>query len=329
VPLPMAYLLWGTEDYLIDKKIDEIIINIEQESGESPEILRIDADELTPLQLAENLEFSPLFSWRRIVLIKKPEFMKKSGRKQKQTKEYEQVLSTFFTRDNSMQTLIITASEYDKAHPVVKLLEKYSETINFERLKPAEMRKWIMKEFKSRNAEASSAAIELIIKHSFDMYYMLNFIEKLSLITNGQLINDELVRQEIDVWETRNDNEIFKFIDGLMSRKVDESVKSYYRLSNWGKRPSEVLGMMGNQFATLGRIKYYLDKGFNKEQIITHTGMKEYPVTKMMSNSRRFSWDEINRIFDWLLEADYSFKRTGIDNELIMEMLIMRICTGK
>jgi len=57
----MAYLLWGTEDYLIDKKIDEIIINIEQESGESPEILRIDADELTPLQLAENLDLVRYF----------------------------------------------------------------------------------------------------------------------------------------------------------------------------------------------------------------------------------------------------------------------------
>ncbi|MDD3852382.1 MAG: DNA polymerase III subunit delta [Syntrophomonadaceae bacterium] len=329
MPLPAAYFLWGTEDYLIDKKIDEIITLVEQESGESPELLPVDADELTPLQLAENLEFSPLFSWRRIVLIKKPAFMKKTGRKQKQAKEYEQVLATFFAQNNSMQTIIITSAEYDKAHPGIKLLEKHADVIGCERPKLAEMRKWVANEFKTRNAQASNEAMGLIIQHSFDMYYMLNFIEKLVLITEGQSITDELVRQEIDVWETKNDKEIFAFIDGLMSRKVEEAVKSYYRLSNWGKTPYEVVGMINSRFVALARIKHYLDKGFKKEQIIIHTGMKDYSVTKMTPNSRKFSWDEINQIFDWLLEADYAIKRTGTDNELIMEMLIMRICTGK
>lgn len=329
MPLPAAYFLWGSEDYLIDKKIEEIINLVEQESGEAPEFLHIDADELTPLQLAENLEFSPLFSWRRIVLIKKPDFIKKTGRKQKQAKEYEQVLAAFFDQDNSMQTLIITAGEYDKANPVVKLLDKHAETIGYERPKPADMRKWVANEFKTRNVQASTAAMELIIQHSFDMYYMLNFIEKLVLITDGQPITDELVRQEIDVWETRNDKEIFAFIDGLMTRNIDDSVKSYNRLSNWGKKPYEVLGMISSQFTTMARIKYYQDKGYDRDQIKTNTKLHEFTIRKMMQNSKKFSWDDIDGIFDRLLEADYALKRTGTDNELIMEMLIMQVCTRK
>ncbi len=329
MPLPAAYFLWGIEDYLIDKKIEEIITVVKRESGEAPEFLNIDADELTPLQLAENLEFSPLFSWQRIVLIKKPGFMKKSGRKQKQAIEYERVLTAFFAQDNSMQTLIITAGEYDKAHPVVKLLDKHAETIGYDRPKPAELRKWVAGEFKTRNTQVSTAVVDLIIQHSSDMYYMLNFIEKLILITDGQPITNELVRQEIDVWEAKNDREIFAFIDGLMNRNIIDSVKSYNRLSNWGKKPFEVLGMVSSQFTTLARIKYYQDRGYDREQIKTNTKLHEFTIRKMMQNSRKYSWDEIDGIFDRLLEADYALKRTGTDNELIMEMLIMQICTGK
>lgn len=228
-----------------------------------------------------------------------------------------------------MQTLIITAGEYDKANPVVKLLDKHAETIGYERPKPADMRKWVANEFKTRNVQASTAAMELIIQHSFDMYYMLNFIEKLVLITDGQPITDELVRQEIDVWETRNDKEIFAFIDGLMTRNIDDSVKSYNRLSNWGKKPYEVLGMISSQFTTMARIKYYQDKGYDRDQIKTNTKLHEFTIRKMMQNSKKFSWDDIDGIFDRLLEADYALKRTGTDNELIMEMLIMQVCTRK
>ena len=54
------YFLWGEEAFLIDQKIKEIHNLMRQEGGEEVELTYLDADELTPQQLMEELEFSAL-----------------------------------------------------------------------------------------------------------------------------------------------------------------------------------------------------------------------------------------------------------------------------
>ena len=63
------FLVWGQEPYLIEEEIRNITEQINLEQGGEVETIALDADEISPRQLAEFLVFSPLFALSRIIVI--------------------------------------------------------------------------------------------------------------------------------------------------------------------------------------------------------------------------------------------------------------------
>lgn len=63
------FLVWGQEPYLIEEHIRNLTEQINLEQGEEAETIALDADEISPMQLAEILEFSPCFPWPELSLL--------------------------------------------------------------------------------------------------------------------------------------------------------------------------------------------------------------------------------------------------------------------
>ncbi|MFA7077287.1 MAG: hypothetical protein WC147_02590, partial [Syntrophomonas sp.] len=105
----IVHYLWGQESYLIDRKIKDIVTGVREAMGEEPEVVPVDADEMGALELGQTLEFSPLFALSRVVIIKNPGWLGKSGRKMRKTEESLQVLQDYLQHDNHGQVLIVTS----------------------------------------------------------------------------------------------------------------------------------------------------------------------------------------------------------------------------
>ena len=72
-------LIYGQERYLIDKEIERVRAGLGRNCGAEPEVVFIDADELTPEQLLEQLDFSPLFALERVIEGQNPPQGSQSG----------------------------------------------------------------------------------------------------------------------------------------------------------------------------------------------------------------------------------------------------------
>ena len=72
-----VYYFWGAEDFLIDQKINDIVTQLRLDSGEEPELVLVDGDETSALELGETLQFSALFAVSRVVVIKNPAWLGK------------------------------------------------------------------------------------------------------------------------------------------------------------------------------------------------------------------------------------------------------------
>lgn len=320
------YFIWGEEAFLIDRKIKEIHSLMQQEGGEEAELLYLDADELNPRQLLEELEFSPLFALQRMVVIKRPSWLGKSQRKASRNDGVLKVLQDYVQRDPGGQTLVITAAEHNGSNPLVRLLDKEAIVFECKAATPQYLSGWIKDELAARGRKIDAPALSMMVKSGQDMYYLGNLIDKICLAYQGGTISVQEIEEQLD---SRDEIKVFKLTDALLERNAAASFRSFYQLLEQGEHPVFILYMTARQFLSLGKVKHLQGIGADSKEISRLTGMKDFSIRKLLGQARNFTWDEIEDLFKKFLEADIKFKSSGQDEKIIMEGLIIEICTKK
>ncbi|NLG32335.1 MAG: DNA polymerase III subunit delta [Syntrophomonadaceae bacterium] len=320
--MPRIYYIWGEEQYLVDEEINLIADKIENSWGGTPEVIYLDGDELTPAQLRERLEFSPLFFHHRLVVIKRPSWIEKI----KVNQHIYQVIDDYCSRDNEGQTLVITAVKPNNSNPVVKLLGKNAVTIGCKKPDSRYLEKWLNEQARLVNCTLTREALALLIKSGQDLYYLQNLMGKLSLMIEGTVLDKEAVEQELEI---NQEVKIFKLTDALLIRDPEAALQSLNQLMLQGEHPVYVLFMMVKEFFNLGKVKGFYEAGLKSQEIAEATGLQEFRIKKLLSYQNRFTWSELRNLFQGFLETDIRFKSSGQDEKTILEALIIEACTKK
>ncbi len=320
-----VYYLWGEEAYLIDLRIKDIVSQVRDDNGDEPELVLVDGDELSSLELGETLQFSGLFALSRVVIIKNPAWMTKNTRKAKKAEEIVRVLEDYLAHDQTGQSLVICCAEHNSTNPVVKLLDKQAQVINVKPLSPKELGDWIKSEFVQRHLQIDTAAINLLVNSGQDMYYLKNLIEKVSLLKNTGTVGIKDLEEDLD---SRQEVKVFKLTDALLNRNLAASLEAFYQLQEQGEPYLLMLHMISRQLLTMSKIKFYQEAGYSPAQIAGLSNQKDFVIRKMMEKSSRFSAGDVRSLFKKLLEVDLSFKSESKDPQILMETLIVDFCSA-
>jgi DNA polymerase-3 subunit delta len=323
---PGLYYLWGEEAYRIDQEIEGIVRHWQAEWGQEPEVVFIDSSDLTPQQLLESLEFSPLFALQRIVVIKRPEFLNKAGRQTSRLRDFQSILENYINQMPSGQVLILTSQQRNATNPLVKLLEKNGQVVACSPLSEKELAQWIEKQFADQGRQAQAKLINRLVRSGQDMFYLQNLIDKLCLMVPTGTIPESCLEGQL---ESREEVRIFGMIDGITARNPQKALNAYQRLRAQGEENIPMLAMINRQTQTLAMVKYHQEKGLSRAEIAKTTGQKDYTVRKMMEVTRNFSWEALEKIFALLLETDVGMKSTSKDPDLLMEILLVSCCEMK
>lgn len=321
-----VYYLWGEEAYLIEQKIHDIVAGVQAVSGEEPEVVLVDSDEMSALELGETLEFSPLFALSRVVVIKNPAWLGKNTRKAKKAEEIVKLLQDYLAGGVTGQTLILSSPEYNASNPVSKLFAKQAQIIEVKPLSPKAMGDWIREAFARRGLKAEPAVVNMLAGSGQDMYYLENLIEKISLVTPGDTVRVKDLESELD---TRQEIKVFKLTDALLSRNLAASLEAFAQLQEQGEPYLLMLAMISRQLLALSKVKFCQEAGFSMAQIAEQTKQKDFVVRKMMEKSARFTSADIRGLFQKLLETDISFKSESKDQRILMETLIVEFCSAR
>lgn len=319
-----VYLLWGPESYLINRKIEEIVAQMAAEMGGEPEIMAIDGDETLPTELGPLLEFSPLFAMARVVIIRNPGWLGKAARSAKKAEGYLQVMEDYLRRDNQGQVVILTAAENNTANPVVKMLQKQARIINIKSLAAADLEKWCRRELEQRQVKVGAAAVARMAASGQDMYYLENMFEKMSLLKRDEAWQVADVEEHLD---SREEIKVFKLTDALLNRNLKSSLAVFRQLLDQGQPHLLILAMIAQQFVVLGKVKFGIEAGYSSAQLAQLTGQKDFVIRKMREKGANFDSREIRRVFERLLETDTILKSESKDPRIVMETLLVDICS--
>lgn len=318
------YFIWGEEEYLIEREVEEIIKNVGKTTGDEPERVVVDAGELDTAGLAQTLEFTPLFALSRVVILRHPPWLGKGNRKTKKVDEICRTLNDCRENGGDGQTVVLTATEHISTSPVVKWLDGNAQVIHCQTPDRNYLRKWLEGEFSRHRTEINPAALNLLARSGLDMFYLENLVEKICLIVQERAVNEKDITEQLTLKQEIN---VFRLTDGLMNSDLAGSMDAYRQLLVQGNNPVYLLYMIVRQFFLLGQIKCCQESGFSSKQIAEITHQKEFAVRRIIGKCSDFTHEQIKTIMEMLLQTDIGFKTTGKNPELLMEMLIIGICS--
>ncbi len=320
------YFLWGKEPFLIDQEIERLTGCLREQCGEEPEVLYVDPDELTPRELREQLEFSPLFALQRIMVIKRPYWLGKGKKRGNKSEDFIQAVNDYLDQEVPGQTLIFTAEGLEKGNPLVKRFSKEAHIIECKSPDARTLEDWITQQFAQRNRACTREVIKGLQSSGQDMYYLFNLIEKLCLQVEGRKIDHRDLEEDVSI---RDEIKVFKLSDALLKRNLTGSLEVFHQLLQQGEHPLLFLNITVRQLAAMARVKAYGEQGHNNKKIAELTAMKDFSVRKMIESGRYFSWEEIESFFVLCLDIDFKIKNTSQDAVFLMEGLIMEMCGSR
>ena len=83
------------------------------------------------------------------------------------------------------------------------------------------------------------------------------------------------------------------------------------------------LGMIFQQFNLLMQVRQLKRKGLDEKQIAEKTGLRSFVVRKYVSQSARFTWEELKEALTACVETEEAVKTGQMNDRMSVELLII------
>lgn len=309
----MIYVLYGTQDYLIDKKIKELTKNIDK-----LEIDEFDLENNTTKQIIDAASTFSLFSLNKTIIVRNS-FVFSSNKKGIDDKDIN-LLQKYIENPNENTTIIFVVSneKLDARKKIVTLVKKNGTVLEFNEIKNINsLVNEMVKPYKININQ-----INLLINRVGDNLYILeNEIEKLKTYKNDDLLitNDDIV----NVINKSVNTDIFHLIDSIINKNMDEALECYYELIKIGEEPIKILILLANQFRLMYQVKELSKKGYRIFDIMDLLDQKQYPIQKAIQKGYNYDSKILLEYLDKLAILDSGIKNGKIDKNTGLELFIL------
>ena len=311
----MNYLLYGTERFLIDKEIKNIINN---NKIEDINISKYDLDIDTVESIIEDANTISLFSSNKLIIVDNANIF---SRVQNKKSDNIDILEKYLK--NKSDTILIFINNNEKIDSVKKIVKLIKD-------------KGIIKEF---NQEKN---ISNIIKSMFDDYQVSNDainllvskvgnsleciyqeVEKLKLYK----IDDKIISSK-DVEDLTIENidiDIFKFIDDIINKNKKNAINIYKELLKVNEEPIKILALLSSKFRLMYQASMLAKKGYTEDSISEILKVHKYPVHLAIIAGYKYNPKVLLNYLNDLADLDIGIKTGEKDKELALELFILSI----
>ncbi|MGQ9706769.1 MAG: DNA polymerase III subunit delta [bacterium] len=263
------------------------------------EIVTVDAEKLNIEEVTEIIYTSPMFSCRRLVIIKGVDRMSESD---------ADMLITDLKKVNSECIYIIVIETIsNELQSIVN--DSDIEIIEMNSLKYRQLHTYIKEKYKSvLKIMGDKILTSLIEIYGNDLPMIDSEMKKLSLL----LVEGICDKKEIEmlVPQMYIERAIYKMIDDILEGKKDNAVRYIRALDEHGVDVYQILALLENLFVRLMLLK--INNIWDEKEASKTIGLPPYIASKYLKYSQRISYDKLKDITNKLIGIDYLMKEGKI-----------------
>ena len=310
--LKRAYLLYGTEGYLIRQYRDKLkkaffpdgdTMNLSVFQGENCNVEEI-------RDLADTL---PFFADWRLIVIEGSGWCKKGG------EEFAEYLpdapeSTYF---------LFVEEEVDKRSKLYKAITKIGNAVEFVPQTDETLSKWVLARLKREGKGITKQAYQLFIeKTGTDMENIDKELEKLICYT---LDRDNIEVSDVEAITTeQTQSKVFEMVDAIAAHQQKKALDLYYDLLSLHEAPMRIMYLITRQFNMMLLVKSMINKGVGQKEIAQTIGSPEWAVRKYQSQCRPYSLEQLKQAIKDGTRYEEDVKTGKLDDQLAVELFIVQ-----
>ncbi len=305
----MIIFLYGLDSYRIGQKITEIVSSYKAKNPSCLNFVKLDFAENNINDFYETVIFDSFIPEKKLIIIKSV-FRADSEALLKFLK-----LKDFSKREDTF--LIAVSYSYNKSKLFEYLTGKPNQAQNFKLLKEYEIKNWARKFLNSFGIELASDAMDYIISNSGnDLWKLDGEIRKIAAYKIQGIVT---VSQVEELIAPGRDYNIFELTDALAKKNKSKALSALHRALDSGEKPTELIGLLGWQVRNLLR--------FKSSPNAKPSDLKLHPfvLEKLKSSAKFFSVDELNKIMSKIINLDFAFKTSDLDEKTALSLLISEL----
>ncbi|WP_026476277.1 DNA polymerase III subunit delta [Alkaliphilus transvaalensis] len=328
------YLLYGEEIYLMEEAVKRLIKKLVSPDFESLNLMTFDGKDLTAEKLIDACETLPFMAEKKLVLVKNFEGFQ--GKKKVLTEDDEEELIGYFQKISDSTCLVFYGQPtIDSRRKIVKTISKYGQVINIEKLKENELSQWILKEIKGYDKEIQPKELTYLMNHldyfgrnaTQTLMDIANEIKKIAYYMGDESKVEISHIEKVSTFKFQND--IFKLLDAVGQRNIQETLKRLNHLLEEGEVIIRLMVTLSNQLKNILSTKLLLEEGYNPKMIASKIGIHPFVASKCAEQSRHYSIKQLKALLNHFLEMDLMIKSGKINDRLALELLLMEMCNKK
>lgn len=319
------YLLYGTEQYLIDT----VVRKIKKNFGELVQgINYIIIDETNISELISNIEM-PAFGYeKKLILVKNSGLFKKDGRKKTLTPLQERVLEFFDENYEIIEesaTIVFIEKEVDK-NQLFEIIEKRDIVCQIDELKPVQLANKIGKICSLYKVNIDNVTLNYFIEMcGTNLQNLINEIRKLIEFAGegGTIKIEDINKLSIKQIESV----IFELTDNLATKKTDKALEVLDNLIYQKEPLQKILITLYNHFKKLYLCS--LAVKLNKD-IVNTLNLKptqSFLISKYKKQASYFKISDLKEILQAFVDLDYNYKIGNIDIDVGLRSILCNFCS--
>lgn len=313
---PSVFLFAGTERYLKESALDKLKVSLAS-PGEEIDLKIFYGQEATASQILDHAQGFPLFSSKKLIIIKDFARLPKDDRSRIAEYIKNPARSTFFIFD----------VDQEKAPKELAEVSRHIKTTFFSTPTAGELSSWITRYLASRGRNIESGAVDMLKElQGKDLESLSKELDKLLSFVGDR---DTVTTADVERLVGRSSLEsAFELGWAIGDKDLEKAMRLVSQIMLEGKRPHETVGLIAWHLNRIMKAKILAARGEEAYSVLSMLGIKGRHQDAFLKQLKAFSFDEIKRKLDILLEADLDIKRTRFDPNLVLEIAIIRLCLG-
>ena len=314
----MVYVLYGLEEFLINKEIKKIFVN---NGIDELSIEKYDLENTSLENIIDSCNTTNLFSEKKGIIVSNSYIF--TGTVKKNSLEHNIDTLDKYLDNCDENTILIFTTLSEKLDERKKIVKKIKNNCT-------------IKEFNTENNLSG------VVKNFFEGYTItpktINlFIDRVG--SNLALLESEAEKLKIykidskkieddDIINSINKNielDIFNLIDNIVLKKKKEALEVYNEMLKFGEEPIKIMIMLANQFRLMYQVKLMYKKGYSEKDMASTLAIHPYRVKLALEKGQKFSEERLINLLDELSMLDNKIKLSEVDKKLALELFIIKL----
>ena len=309
------YLIYGNEDYLINKNLNEILKKID--SNDNVSRYNLDTDSIESILI--DASTVSMFDDKKVLICDNSNFLTASG----SLENDENFLRYLDHPFKDVYIIFIVRNEkLDERKKVTKTLKKISKVIVCNKIENYDLNNYVYEYITDHGYKINRKDIEIILKRSlYNLSIITNELEKLFLYKNN---DKNITKEDIDKVITSNiSDNLFDLTNMIVNGEKSKLITTYNNLIKMGEDPFKLMVTLSNQYTLILEVKLMVKNGYRDEEIISK--LKEHPYRIKLAKNSLVSEKEAMRKLEELSDLNFNSITGKVDSNFGFEMFLLNL----